>query len=188
MMSQNIILNKCCYFELSIYQRILKNNNNKKKMYYSFYKILGSKTIRNIDKKKSLIFFDHQISISEWFLKNVSKFTLAITRINYTRKNINIQNIKLHLIYIYIYFFFMYTCIYLFFFSPNVIYSHDDKAKFWGSHDLVMIMILLTFHCWLYTLCIIVYVTNKSWTCHDPSEIILIKSLILNFFILFVFI
>ncbi len=22
----------------------------------------------------------------------------------------------------------------------------------------------LTFHCWLYTLCIIVYVTNKSWT------------------------
>ncbi len=23
---------------------------------------------------------------------------------------------------------------------------------------------LLTFHCWLYTLCIIVYVTNKSWT------------------------
>ncbi len=52
MRSQNIILNKCCYFELSIHQRILKNNN-KKKMYYSFFKILGSKTIRNIDKKKS---------------------------------------------------------------------------------------------------------------------------------------
>jgi len=59
MIQMIIISNKCCSFELSIHQRILK------KMHHSFHKNWAAQPF-NIDNNKKL----QQISILETFLKD----------------------------------------------------------------------------------------------------------------------
>ncbi len=58
--------------------------------------------------------------------------------------------------------YFIFCSLYLIFYSFHFMYI--SSVLYSIIFALSMERTWLTFHCWLYTLCIIVYVTNKSWT------------------------
>ncbi len=58
--------------------------------------------------------------------------------------------------------YFIFSSLYLIFYSFHFMYI--SSVLYSIIFALSMERTWLTFHCWLYTLCIIVYVTNKSWT------------------------
>ncbi len=64
--------------------------------------------------------------------------------------------------HILLYFRFYILCFISYFYS--FYFMHTSLVLYSTIFALSMERTWLTFHCWLYTLCIVVYVTNKTWT------------------------
>ncbi len=58
--------------------------------------------------------------------------------------------------------YFIFCALYLIFYS--FYFMHTSLVLYSTIFALSMERTWLTFHCWLYNLCIVVYVTNKTWT------------------------
>ncbi len=58
--------------------------------------------------------------------------------------------------------YFIFCSLYLIFYS--FYFMHTSLVLYSTIFALSMERTWLTFHCWLYNLCIVVYVTNKTWT------------------------